>query len=95
MIAGVLLLEAAIVLEAPRPTVAPIPPVHTYNVQFIDGTQTALEGTHIAATSGFCVEVWLNGRVDTIACQVRYITEKLEGPTATPPDPSPSLEARR
>jgi hypothetical protein len=94
MIAGVLLLEAVIVLETPRPAVAPIPPVHTYNLQFTDGTQIALEGTRIA-TTGFCVEVWLNGRVDTIACQVRYITEKLEGPAATPPDPSPSLEARR
>jgi hypothetical protein len=53
------------------------PAVHTYNILFFDGEQISLQGTEIR-TAGFCVEVLLGDRVDTIVCQVRYITEAIE-----------------
>lgn len=59
--------------------------VHRYKVVTGDGGTSVLSGTKIR-TRGFCVEVILNGRVDTIACGIKYITEL---PDEAPEDQTP------
>ena len=77
-------------VQPDTPATAPVPVVHTYNILFFDGETTSLKGTEIR-TAGFCVEVMLEDRVDTIVCQVRYITEALEGDGPAPSRTEPQV----
>ena len=78
--------------------------VRRYKVVSADGGQSILEGESIR-TRGFYVEIILHGRVDTIVCGPKYVTElppeKTEpavAPESKPGsmlDPQPSREAKR
>ena len=50
------------------------PVVHQYKIVTQDGGTSVMAGTSIRS-NGFCVDIMLNGRVDTIVCNPKYITE--------------------
>ncbi len=63
--------------------------VHRYKIVTGDGNESVLYGEKIRV-KGFCVELVLNRRVDTIVCGPRYVTELLEGTPETEPAPEPT-----
>ena len=83
------IVAAACALAATAYTPPPLKdlPVHRYKVVTGDGGESILRGTSIRAGSGLCPEIILNGRVDTIVCAPRYITELPDEPDSPPPAP--------
>lgn len=74
---------------------APEPVVHRYKVMFGEGNGGTFEGTSIKS-NGFCVEITLNGRLDTVVCGAKYVTEMLPESEATPaPQDGGQGQARR
>lgn len=66
--------------------------VRRYKVVSSDGGQSILEGESIR-TRGVYVEIILNGRVDTIVCAPKYVTELPPEEKKEPaPDPVPTLD---
>ncbi len=62
------------------PTKPPKPvPIHTYNLfpSGPTGPKMATKGTKIE-TEGFCVKIYLNGRVDTVLCPGGLIVTEAE-----------------
>jgi len=55
------------------------PPVHHYSSTFEGVANEPLEGTGIRSSGG-CVELWLNDRVDTIFCGKVIVSEMIETP---------------
>ncbi len=73
---------------------APEPTVHRYKVVFGDGNAGTFDGTSIKS-NGFCVEIQLNGRLDTIVCGARYVTEMIPGAEPAPEPPASDRGASR
>jgi hypothetical protein len=81
----------AVVLTAAisaAPACAMKPRVYRYKIVSGDGGESVLYGERIQVR-GACVELLLRGRVDTIMCGIRYITEL---PEAAEPAPEPEVE---
>jgi len=70
----------------------PDPPVYRYKVLFGEDNASVFNGTSIKS-NGLCTEIYLNGRLDTVVCGARYVTEML--PEDKTQDKSAEREARR
>lgn len=76
--------------------------VHRYKIVSGDGGESVLPGESIR-TRGLCVELLLHGRVDTIVCGPKYVTELPDREVEAEPPPAEvkpmadpaSREARR
>lgn len=92
--AASLFMAVRAVLRQVRPTVVYAPVTHRqFKFVSFDGGESVLPGDSIRSTAGPCVELWLSGRIDTIACNVAYVTD-VTGLVPAPPAPqAPEAEA--
>lgn len=92
---GALVSLAAASTTPEAPTTVPIPKINTYNVVFTDGKAAEVLGTEIRSTGSFCVEVLIGDRVDTVVCDIRYVTEALPPEKEEPDNVVPQRHSPR
>ena len=85
VIGWTLLLGAFGYWAAITPAPSRVTPVKTYNVFPAGhaGPKMQLKGNEIRS-NGMCVEVWLNGRIDTIVCGMPVFITETEETTGKP-----------